>query len=349
LGVITSLKMELIDARPYVELEYIPVDSAEAAVEIFRRYQHDPRVAYMDGILYSMTSGVVMVGRLTDQAIPGRIQRFDRATDPWLYMHAEDILKRNQNGKTTYKETVPIQSYLFRYDRGVFWSGLRAFKYFVTPFNRVTRFLLNPFMYSRTMVHALHRSGLASRTIIQDYGVPYDAAAEFVKWTDERTRCWPLWLCPVKSAPLDERSFSQGNNIEDDILLDVGIWDMGPSDPHAFIKLNRDFESKVTELGGMKCLYAHAYYTEQEFWNIYDEKKYKSLRKQYHAENLPSVYEKVRVDLQGVAGGDYVKKAETWNEWAYRQFWSIWPLGGLYGVASATKGLLVESDYLLKK
>jgi delta24-sterol reductase len=84
LGVITSLKMELIDARPYVELEYIPVDSAETAVELFRRYQDDPQVDYMDGILYSMTSGVVMIGRLTDRTIPGRIQRFDRATDPWF-------------------------------------------------------------------------------------------------------------------------------------------------------------------------------------------------------------------------------------------------------------------------
>jgi delta24-sterol reductase len=58
------------------------------------------------------------------------------------------------------------------------------------------------------------------------------------------------------------------------------------------------------------------------------------------------VYEKVRVDLQGVAGGAYVGNRETWTEW----FWSIWPLGGLYGVASATKGLLVgESDFLLNK
>jgi delta24-sterol reductase len=245
--------MKLVDACSYVELEYIPVESTKQAVEQFRKYQDDPKVDYMDGILYSMTSGVVMIGRLTDSPIPGRIQRFDRATDPWLYMHAEDILKRTRTEKTTYKDTIPIQSYLFRYDRGVFWSGLRAFKYFVMPFNRITRFLLNPFMYSRTMVHALHRSGLAARTIIQDYGVPYDAASEFVRWTDERTGgIWPLWLCPVKSAPLDERSFSQGNNIKDDILLDVGIWDMGPEDPHAFIKLNRDFESKVTGLGGMK-------------------------------------------------------------------------------------------------
>jgi delta24-sterol reductase len=352
LGVVTLLEMELIDAKSHVELEYIPVISTEEAVKQLRHYQHQPDVAYMDGILYSLTSGVIMIGRLTDQTIPGRVQRFDRALDPWFYMHAEDILNSTvQQGDkaTNYKESIPVQTYLFRYDRGVFWSGLRAFKYFVTPFNRLTRYLLDPFMYSRTMVHALHRSGIAAQTIIQDYGVPYDSAEAFVRWTDERTGIWPLWLCPVKSAPQDERSFSQGDNIKDDILLDVGIWDMGPKGAHAFIKLNREFEAKVTELGGMKCLYAHAYYTEQEFWDIYNEKKYKELRRKYHAESLPSVYDKVKVDLQGVAGGQCVRKQENWSEWAYRQFWDTWPLGGLYGVASATKGFLVQSDFLLKK
>jgi delta24-sterol reductase len=44
-----------------------------------------------------------------------------------------------------------------------------------------------------------------------------------------------------------------------------------------------------------------------------------------------------------------LQKTESWNAWAYRQFWSTWPLAGLYGVASATKGLLVDSDFLLKK
>jgi delta24-sterol reductase len=349
LGVITLLEMELIDARSNVELQYIPVTSTEEAVQQLRRYQEDAGVSYMDGIMYSMTSGVIMIGRLTNNQIPGKTQRFDRAQDPWFYMHAEEILKKTEADKFNYRETIPVQTYLFRYDRGVFWSGLRAFKYFVTPFNRITRYLLDPFMYSRTMVHALHRSGIASRTIIQDYGVPYDAAEEFVRWTDERTGIWPLWLCPVKSAPHGERSFSQGNNIKDEILLDVGIWDMGPADSQAFIKLNRDFEAKVTELGGMKCLYAHAYYTEQEFWDIYDEKKYQELRRMYHAESLPSVYDKVKVDLQGVAGAKSERKPQSWREWAYNGFWNTWPLGGLYGIASATKGLLVQSDFLLKK
>lgn len=349
LGVITLLEMELIDAKTYVELQYVPVGSTAEAVEKLRYYEAQADVDYMDGILYSLTKGVVIIGRLTNTGIVGRIQRFDRARDPWHYIHAEEILSGSQEEWSIHKESVPIQSYLFRYDRGVFWSGLRAFKYFVTPFNRITRFLLDPFMYSRTMVHALHRSGLSSRTIIQDFAVPYAAAEEFVKWTDERTGIWPLWLCPVKSAPASERSFSQGTKVKDDMLLDVGIWDMGPGNAHEFIRLNREFEAKVTELGGMKCLYAHAYYTEQEMWEIYDEKKYVELREKYYAQSLPSVYDKIKVDLQGVVGQKQTEQGQTWGAWAYQRFWQTWPLGGLYGVASATKGLVVQSDFLLNK
>jgi hypothetical protein len=84
LGVITLLEMELIDAKTYVELEYIPVNSTQEAVEQLRLYQDQTGIDYMDGILYAMDSGVIMIGRLTDDLIPGRIQRFDRAADPWL-------------------------------------------------------------------------------------------------------------------------------------------------------------------------------------------------------------------------------------------------------------------------
>jgi delta24-sterol reductase len=350
LGVLTLLEMQLIDAKSYVELTYLPVWSVQESIDTLKHAENDPTVDYIDGILYSKNSGVIMVGRLTDNAIPGRKpQTFDKASDPWFYMHAESILKRSKQEKSPYKETIPTASYLFRYDRAVFWSGLRAFTYFATPFNFITRYLLDPFMRSRTMIHALHRSGLSAQTIIQDLAVPYNTAEAFITWTDERTGLWPLWLCPVKPAPNDERSFSMGAQIGQDMLLDIGIWGMGPKDPHQFIKLNREFEAKVEELKGLKCLYAHAYYTEEEFWRIYDEGEYRALRKKWKAESLPSIYDKVKVDLRGVESGKYRNIEEGWGEWARRSFWGIWPLGGLYGVASATKGLLIESDFLLKK
>lgn len=48
------------------------------------------------------------------------------------------------------------------------------------------------------------------------------------------------------------------------------------------MRWNRDFERKVHDLGGQKWLYAHTYYTEQEFEEIYDRNAYDALRDKYH-------------------------------------------------------------------
>ena len=117
LGVITLLEMELMDAKKYVELHYIPVASVQDAVEQLRGHETEPGVDYMDGILFSMDRGVIMIGRLTDNAMSGRTRRFDRRGDSWFYLHVEEILQ-TQIG--SYRETIPVESYLFRYDRGAF-------------------------------------------------------------------------------------------------------------------------------------------------------------------------------------------------------------------------------------
>lgn len=72
LGVITLLEMELIDAQPYVELEYMAVGSVQEAVKVMQEAENDSSVDYIDGILYSMNSGVILIGRLQAQPIPGK-------------------------------------------------------------------------------------------------------------------------------------------------------------------------------------------------------------------------------------------------------------------------------------
>lgn len=38
-------------------------------------------------------------------------------------------------------------------------------------------------------------------------------------------------------------------------------------------------------------LYAHQYYTPEEFWNLYDKEKYDRLREKYYAANMfPDIY-----------------------------------------------------------
>jgi len=97
----------------------------------------------------------------------------------------------------------------------------------------------------------------------------------------------------------------------------------------------------VHELGGQKWLYAHAYYTEEEFNEIYKNDAYLALREKYYASYLPTVYDKVKVD------DEKEEKAlrDSWVLWLIAMFWRIWPLAGLYGVYKAMRG----GDYLLPK
>ena len=180
LGITTLLKIELIEAKAFVDLTYRPVSGITEAVAEVQRSIHDPLVDFVDGILFSQTSGVVCLGTLTDDA-HSPVQGFSKAADPWFSLHAERMVEGS--GHTPMTDTVPLEDYLFRYDRGGFWTGKYAFDYFLTPFNNFTRWALNPFMHTRVMYHALHKSGLMNELIIQDVAIPYPHVTEFSEYT----------------------------------------------------------------------------------------------------------------------------------------------------------------------
>src|SRR3989338_5602814 len=91
---------------------------------------------------------------------------------------------------------VPIKDYLFRYNRGAFWMGKHSYSMYHMPFNRFTRFLLNPFMNTRTMYKALHATNVAQKFLIQDLYIPFSKADNFLEYTIKTHNIFPLWLCP---------------------------------------------------------------------------------------------------------------------------------------------------------
>ncbi|KAK9364898.1 hypothetical protein V1509DRAFT_643224 [Lipomyces kononenkoae] len=343
LGIITLLEIQLIDAKAFVELTYYPVRSVQQAVQKFEQEAADSLNDYLDGILFNKDSGVICVGRLTDTHKDGiPVQCFSRATDPWFYLHAKKVIAKSTESFT---EAVPLVDYLFRYDRGGFWVGTYAFQYFVTPFNRFTRWALDSFMHTRVMYHALHKSGHAKNYIIQDVAVPYENAGHLIDYLHGSFEHYPLWLCPLRQTGKSDcllyglmAQKAKPNQTEPTMLLNVGIWGPGPTRRKAFVQMNRDLERKVHELKGQKWLYAHAYYTEAEFWDIYDRKEYDELRTKYHATYLPSIYDKVKVDVTA----EVQATRASWTVWLIAMLWSIWPISGLYGAIHAALG----GDYL---
>lgn len=266
------------------------------------------------------------------------------------------------------EDYIPLAEYLFRYDRAGFWVAAAGWRYFrVVPFNRLTRWFLDDFIHTRMLYRALHGSGESARFIVQDVAMPFATTEKLVDYTAEELDIWPLWLCPLKRrAPPTFHPFTttppppppppHNNNSnnkktegiigqegeekekeEDPMMLNVGVWGWGPSDPSTFASANRALEHKIRELGGMKWLYAHTYYDEPEFWSMYGGRAwYDKLRAKYKADvaGLPSVYDKVKVDLEKMQAQ---RKASGLK--------AVHPFGGLYGIWKAIQ----SKDYLLHR
>lgn len=349
LGVVTLLEIQLVDAKKFVELTYTVSPSASDAVKRLQEECAKEDVDFVDGIVYGMDATVVMAGKLVD-SVPSKQKSitFSRRSDPWFYIRAERVLKQlKKGGQTSVTDYIPLKEYLFRYDRGGFWSAKYAFNYFITPFNRVTRYILDPFMHTRDMYRALHKSGLADIHILQDVGIPYEHVEEFYEWLDKSFGLYPIWLCPLRLQREGGEAAAHGLHSEfarENVpsLLNFGVWGAVPGDRREVVRKNRALEAKVQECHGKKWLYAHAYYpTPEEFWAHYDRTSYDALRVKYGAEYLPSVYDKVKVDLDAE---DAAARANTRAK-VKSKLWKVWPVRGLYGVYCVVR----NREYVLEK
>ncbi|KPI38712.1 Delta(24)-sterol [Cyphellophora attinorum] len=342
LGIITLLEVKLVPAKKYVQLDLRRANGIVDAMAKMELAIKDPQYEYVDGMLFEKDYGVVMFGKLTDKPDNGaEVRSFVKRNEPWFSNYIEKVgADRTKDPKPI---ALPVDQYFFRYDRGVFWGGKLAFDYFHVPFNRVTRWMLDPLMGSRVAYHGLHEGGFANKYIVQDFDMPESKAGPFVEYISTILPNYQFWLCPAKTGndlKVMHKLLPPGGDQEkhrimrEERIYNVGVYGKGTKDHDKFVKLNREIEHKLWhDFCGVKILYAHAYYTEEEFWQIYNKAIYDEVRKKYNSETLPTVYDKISQDMQ--SGRREPKH-----------------LGGTIGAIRAFLGLLSHkrrTNYLLDK
>jgi hypothetical protein len=353
LGVVTLLKVRLTHAEDATNLTYHHTTSVKETIARLSKLCDDEHADFdfIEALQYSMEKGVIVTGQhISSKAVAAQnlpLQRFDRSHDPWFYMHARETVD-------SHTEVVPIQSYLFRHDRGAFWSGEVFLKYFGLPNNRCLRWVLNPLMTARSIYKGMLATDSADGAIIQDLLLPLSTSEAFVEYVNEELNIWPLWICPIRKQPNADDIVgwpfykscpdsgtedakreilhqSHTSKTRGELILNFGVW--GPTDPAraAVRRTNRKLEQTLQELRGMKVPYAANFYTEDEFWDLYDRKKYENLREKWYATALPSMYDKVRRGQTSEAGDDDFTKRprrSTWKE----TILETRPFGGIYQV-----------------
>ncbi|PNS19894.1 hypothetical protein CAC42_7861 [Sphaceloma murrayae] len=358
LGVLTLLEVRLVPSRAFVEVCYLPVRGPWEAVREVERVT-DEAWDFCDAVLYGEGRGVVMAGRWADQS-GGQVTTFTRKGDEWFYMHAEKVLEgsmKEDDGATgrqdststagdlekgvarAHTELIPTYDYLFRWDRSCFWMGAHALDYFYVHNTKFARWLGDSLLRPGKMMHAMQTSSMANQYVIQDISVPYAYVSSFVDHIQKEVGIYPLWLCPLllkNQWPLKPRDPTIPERI-----MNIGMWGQGSKKLEKFVQQNRDLEKKTRELHGLKCLYAQSYYTEDEFWKVYDKEAYDALRVRYRAETLPSVYDKV---CKNSATEELEKRRTSKSERVKGYAKDFWICRGLYGAASSMMG----REYLMQ-
>lgn len=289
LCLITLIKVKLIPSKPYVKTVFSYVTGYKNTIDAIDNLSKDKNIDFVDAIILNPNDSVVVKGYFHSER-DEKVETFSKSTDEWFYEKTKEIVKNKKENE----EIIPIYDFLFRYNRGAYWMGDYIFPLIHIPDDRITKTILNPLMNTRKLYDGLHAANISQDFFIQDFYCPIENSEEFLKESENKLGIFPIWLCPMRPAVNDQKL--SPSYLKTDLIIDIGIW--GQSDKYLKDKigLNREFEKVAKRLKSRKMLYAHAYYSEEEFWGIYDKEWYAHLRKKYFADKIfPDVWQKTHV------------------------------------------------------
>jgi len=261
---------------------------------------------FLDAIYLKEDMSVVALGYLTNDATAPVYQ--EKLWSPLYVDHVDELLGSTLPGdwdKTVRgaSEVLPIKNYLFRYDKGVFWllpEGLRKSSLIRILLALIFGLDQKSLRKIKQLIRLLKgRQSAEKWRITQDVDVPVKTAKDIIKFVKEKGGVYPLWLCPAKHiSGSHPQLFAIPEDSTIPYVLNIGIYGKLNSELQVTentSQFNLELEQNLQKAGGVKALYAHIYYSKEQFWKIYDEAVYSLLRKKYFADvTFLDIYDKLK-------------------------------------------------------
>jgi FAD/FMN-containing dehydrogenase len=280
LGYAVRLRIALEAVQPYVALRHVRfhalTDLMTAMHDIVESGSSDGvRVDYLDGVVFSADESYLCLGVQTD--VPGPVSDYT----------GQDIYYRSiQHEDGTITDRLTIHDYLWRWDTDWFWcSAAFGAQHPLVRRCWPKRYRRSSFYWK--LLSYEHRYDLVDRfekarghrtreRVVQDIEVPIERCAEFLSWFLDNVPIEPVWLCPVRQ----QDSWSLYPMPPDRTYVNLGFWSTVPSGASDG-ETNRSIERKVRELDGHKSLYSDAYYSPEEFDDLYGGAEYRAVKSTY--------------------------------------------------------------------
>ncbi len=284
LGYALKLKVKLIPIKKYVRITHLRHDNPINFFHALKEHCAHRSVDFIDGTLFSEDELYITLGEFVDQA--------PEVSD---YTYMDIYYKSIREKKIDYLTTF---DYIWRWDTDWFWCS----KHFLVQ-NLAVRFIvgkkrLNSSTYTKLMKlnhdYPLFDflSGIFDKreSVIQDVQIPIDNCRQFLEFFQKEIRISPIWVCPTR---VHDRNtvFDLYKMDPDKLYVNFGFWDVikSPHDGYHNLKV----EKMVKTLQGKKSLYSSSYYSDEEFWELYNKSAYYRLKSKYDSVNaFPGLYEK---------------------------------------------------------
>ena len=265
LGIISKLKFKLMPAKPFVKVAYEKYATLEDYKSAIWKHFKNKDVDFMDGIIHSPTEYVLSVGNFVDK-VP--------------YTHNYDWMRIYYLSTKTRKEDyLKTPDYFFRYDKGVTNVKPKSFlgRLFFGKFTNSTNVLKLAERF-----HWLINPDQVPVTL--DVFIPFSNVAKFMQWYEKEINFFPLWCVPYKRVR-DYEWLSKEfiNNLDDELFLDLAIYGMKKKSDKNYYKI---IETELMEVGGLKTLISSNYYSESDFWKIWNKENYYKIKRKTDPDNI---------------------------------------------------------------
>ena len=293
LGYALSLTIELEPVTPYVHLRHFRFDEPEACMAAVAQIArdgsyHGHRADFVDGTAFGLDEMYLTVGAFSEVA-------------PWRSDYTRERIYY-QSVRGPKEDFLTIRDYLWRWDTDWFWCS-RAFGVQNPVIRRAWPRRYRRSDTYRRLVALDRRYGLSAALnsrrgrpprefVTQDVDIPVERGAEFLHWFAGQVGMSPVWMCPFRLR--GERTWPLYPLRPGQVYVNFGFWGTVGLPPGAADGYhNRMIEERVSALGGRKGLYSTSFYSEQEFWALYNGPDYRKLKREYDAGGrLASLYDK---------------------------------------------------------